>query len=247
MPSTWQGILNKYGPDTYHEKQIRAWVRKNFATPLLELIRIWEAGLITENEYEQLKDTLIFTYKQMQKDLHDNNWKDGWHAFDGQNRLSYPKYNVVVGFFSEERKKLKEAIEVIATSERFQELRASDTDPDDLFRYMANSCLEMGIYPLVADAPQPFMEGEIKILERADFQEIIHNRTTRIASEIREKVERTRAIEQSGIPVLDGMQKATLEDGSLFTLPAAITCDKCGKILLDQDDVVRHYREEHPD
>lgn len=247
MPSTWQGILNKYGRDTYHEKQIRAWVRKNFATPLLELIRNWEAGLITKDEYEQLKDTLIFTYKQMQKDLHDNNLQDGWHAFDGQNRLSYPKYNAVVGFFSKERKKLKEAIEVIATSDRFQNMRDSGAEPDDLFRHLAINCLEAEIYPLVADAPLPYMEGEVKILERADFQEIIHNRTTRIASEIKEKVERTKAIEDSGIPVLGDLQKPTLEDGSLFSLPSATTCDRCGRILLDQDDLVSHYREEHPD
>lgn len=246
---TLQGLLRQFGKDSYDEHRIRQWVRSNFAQPLLKAIENFDAGEITKAEYEEEKERLIFTYRGLMRDL-------GWVIEDrGTGEIidgwKHPKYEIAVRFFSTERKKLQIALDVAKETDSYKRLREEGAGVDSLFRALSVYCLRNDVYPLVADAAGPWDEGEIKILERDDFLELIYNRTRRIASEVMEKVERIGAIDQE-IPLIEELQKPRLADGSLFepeALPPAtpINCpeDGCGYASDDVAGIIRHDRDEH--
>ncbi len=246
---TLPGLLRQFGRDSYDAHRIRQWVRSNFAQPLLKAILDFDDGRITEAEYEDEKERLIFTYRGLMRDL-------GWVIEDritGEiiEGWKHPKYEVAVRFFSTERKKLQIALDVAKETNSYKKLREKGAKVDDLFRALSLYCLRNDVYPLVADAAGPWDEGEIKILERDDFLELIYNRTRRIATEVMEKVEMVRAIDQE-IPLIEELQKPRLADGSLFEPPALppatpINCPEagCGYASDDVAGLIRHDRDEH--
>ena len=245
MRRGWKGILNKHGKDSYEEAQIRRWVRANFAQPLRKAFDDRQANLITEEEYEKKLDSLIFTYKELQGDLHATNPQDGWHAYDSQKRVYYPKYTIAVGFFSKERDKFHEALQIIKTTEEYKKIREKN-DPEELFTCVALNCLDREIYPLIADTPGPYHEGEIKLLRRQDFLEVTQMRMNYTVKEQKNIIERAGTIDKE-IPVIGELKPQELEDGGLFVLPPARDCEICGKTFDNQSDLVDHHNEEHSD
>lgn len=243
MPKTIRGVLSHFSPDSYYEKQIRAWIRKNFAIPLLDAYEQFEKGGIDEEQYDAIKESLIFSYRKMMEDLKKDNGDKGWDYYD---RRWYP---IVVGFFRKERDKLNLMLRYFSNTTGFKGLKNSGASEDDLFRFLEVNCLRSDVFPLIADSPQPYMEGEVKVLERPDYLDLIYSRTSRIASEIETKMASLKDIDQH-IPVISDLKRPELKDGALFELPPTNQCVICkaqGREVFfeDQSKLVEHYLKEH--
>ena len=147
--------------------RLRRWVRANFAQALLEAVRDFEAGKVSQPEYDRIKAGLPFRLRDAMTAC----------GMDFSNRYDYAKAQ---GFFADERKRLEDALVVFVQDPRYAEMKRRGASEDEIFYAFMIGALEHSVYPLFAD---PDDDNRFKVLERPDYLYLVQLRASAIASD----------------------------------------------------------------
>ena len=211
--------------------KLRRWVRVNFAQALLEAVRDFESGRISQAEYDGIKSGLPFRLRDAMTAC----------GMNFSNRYDYAKAQ---GFFADERKRLEDALVVFVAGPRYAEMKSRGATEDDIFAAFMIGALEHNVYPLFAD---PDDDHRFKVLERPDYLYILQLRATAIASEVGRRTDELNALDPH-FALKPELQRPALRDGAMFQLPPPSQREcpyGCGLMLPDNQSLVQHIETNH--
>jgi hypothetical protein len=211
--------------------RLRRWVRANFAQALLEAVRDFEAGKVSQPEYDRIKAGLPFRLRDAMTAC----------GMDFSNRYDYAKAQ---GFFADERKRLEDALVVFVQDPRYAEMKRRGASEDEIFYAFMIGALEHSVYPLFAD---PDDDNRFKVLERPDYLYLVQLRASAIASEVGRRTDELNALEPH-FALKPALQRPALRDGAMFQLPPPSQREcpyGCGLMLTDNQSLVQHIEASH--
>jgi len=211
--------------------RLRRWVRVNFAQALLEAARDFEAGKISQPEYDRIKEGLPFRLRDAMMAC----------GMDFSNRYDYARAQ---GFFAEERKRLENALVVFIQDPRYAQMKKRGATENEIFAAFMLGALEHNVYPLFAD---PDDDNRFKVLERPDYLYILQLRTSAIASEVGRRTGELNALDPH-FALKPELQRPALRDGAMFQLPPPSEREcpyGCGLMLPDNQSLVQHIEANH--
>lgn len=237
-------VLSKYGRSTEtsggHTKRISyshrlppLWkldllnfLRKNFGVPFITACMSFESGALSLAEFDNLKNDLLFSYKDIMDAI----------DLDYNNKNEYAK---VTQFFMEQRKHFEDVIDYFASNGTFDKWNTDGYTPQEMFVQCVLEMMHRDTYPFYADLNDNF---KLKPLELEDYLKLVRARAIKISKEVEYKSNSLKKID-SYIPILDKMIRTPLNDGTMFELP--IICPICGIEFSNSTSFAQHLRESH--